>query len=101
MNLPIGNYSWHNHCVKSEIDRFGRILIPKALRDRMGLSAGSQVELTEDHGKVIVEPVQESHLLSREEDGLLVLHAAPISTIDPIVRLREDRSRRVIGEAGS
>jgi AbrB family looped-hinge helix DNA binding protein len=87
--------------VKSEIDRFGRILIPKALRDRMGLSAGSQVELTEEHGKVIVQPVQESHVLSREEDGFLVLHATSLSTIDPMVRIREDRSRKVTGEAGS
>ena len=32
--------------MKSKVDEFGRILVPKLLRDRLGLAAGTVVDLT-------------------------------------------------------
>jgi len=58
------------------IDKFGRIVIPKVVRDALGLKAGSelQVEITEEETgerTIALRPGQEKALLI-DEDGLLV-----------------------------
>jgi AbrB family looped-hinge helix DNA binding protein len=44
-----------------KIDRFGRVLIPKSLRDRLGLKAGEEMALGVEGERLILE-----HLLARD-----------------------------------
>ncbi|MGH7571921.1 MAG: AbrB/MazE/SpoVT family DNA-binding domain-containing protein [Gemmatimonadota bacterium] len=56
------------------MDKFGRILIPKAIRQRLGLKAGTELWLdTKDH-EVVLRPVSNESVLA-EKDGLLVCTA--------------------------
>jgi len=91
---------WQNVAVKAEIDRFGRILIPKPIRDRLGLTAGAEVELREEGGKVTIETVEESHVMTRDASGLIVLHAEMTAKADPVDMTRGERSRTLFEEPG-
>ena len=43
--------------MKTTIDRAGRVVIPAALRERAGFSAGSELEITEDELGVRIQRV--------------------------------------------
>jgi len=59
--------------MRTTIDKAGRLVIPRSLRDRIGLAGGGEVELALDGAAVRVEPVAGSQI--REDSGLLVIPA--------------------------
>jgi AbrB family looped-hinge helix DNA binding protein len=77
--------------MKSTIDKAGRVVIPKPLRDRMGLKPGP-VELTPDGAGIRIEPLSDESLV--EEDGLLVIPAAGAVVDDDLVDRLRDADRR-------
>jgi AbrB family looped-hinge helix DNA binding protein len=77
--------------MRSTIDKAGRIVVPKSLRDRIGLRPGA-VELTVDGTGIRVEPVAGVGLA--EEDGRLVIPAAGVTVDDDLVRALRDADRR-------
>ncbi|MFV0493473.1 AbrB/MazE/SpoVT family DNA-binding domain-containing protein [Mycobacterium sp.] len=56
--------------MRTTIDRAGRVVIPKALREQSGILAG-EVEISLDGAAIRIESVAADHLV--EEDGLLLL----------------------------
>lgn len=84
------HFSGVNYGMRATIDKAGRLVIPKALRDSLGLVPG-EVEVTPDGAGLHVEPLANDYLA--EEDGLLVIPAdAPIS--DDSVRTLRDADQR-------
>ena len=77
--------------MRSTIDKAGRIVVPKSLRERIGLRPGA-VELTVDGTGIRVEPVAGVGLV--EEDGRLVIPAAGVPVDDDLVRALRDADRR-------
>jgi AbrB family looped-hinge helix DNA binding protein len=76
--------------MRATIDKAGRLVIPKALRDSLGLVPG-EVEVTPDGAGLHVEPLANDYLA--DEDGFLVIPAdAPIS--DESVRTLRDADQR-------
>ena len=66
--------------MRAAIDKAGRLVIPKALRDSLGLVPG-EVEVTPDGAGLHVEPLANDELA--KEDGFLVIPAdAPVSDSD-------------------
>jgi AbrB family looped-hinge helix DNA binding protein len=57
--------------VKLTIDKFGRIVLPKAIRMRLGLSAGTLIEATESAGGLLLRPLTQRPSLIKV-DGILV-----------------------------
>lgn len=77
--------------MRSTIDKAGRLVIPKTLRDSIGLGAGD-VEITIDGAGLHIEPIADDEL--REEDGLLVIPAAGEPVSDELVRTLRDADQR-------
>lgn len=40
----------------AKVDSKGRVVLPKSLRERLGLDPGTEVEVVEEDGKVVVRP---------------------------------------------
>ena len=79
--------------VEVSVDEAGRILIPAALQDRLGLSPGMTlvVEKGDDSG-VLLRPQSESPILV-DKGGVWVVRAEPLDDLTDIVE--RERERRV------
>lgn len=77
------------------IDRFGRLLIPKKLRDRLGLEAGKTL-MFKEAGRLILEPEGEVRL--RVKDGLPIFEAG--ADLDVQAVLEAQREERILFRAG-
>ncbi|MBU3749029.1 MAG: AbrB/MazE/SpoVT family DNA-binding domain-containing protein [Mycobacterium sp.] len=72
--------------MRTTIDRAGRLVIPKALRDQAGITTG-EVEVTLDGAAIRIESAVNDDL--DEQDGLLLLHpGGPALTDDDVRELR-------------
>ena len=69
--------------MRTTIDKAGRVVIPKRLRDELGLRPGP-VEVTSDGATLRVEPVSPSELV--EEGGRLVIPSTGTTIDDDLVR---------------
>jgi len=83
-----------------EIDKAGRIVIPKKMREAMGLQAGSRLRVERAGDRLVIEPpVEEARLETR--DGLLVLAGGGKRTVEDVNReIEEQRKRRMRFVAG-
>lgn len=83
------------HTMRTTIDGAGRLVIPKPIRDRLGLHGNEQVEITERDGRIEIEPAP-THVELVREGAILVARpdrAMPQLT-DDVVRETLDRIRR-------
>lgn len=77
--------------MRTTIDKAGRLVIPRALRDRIGLAGGGEVELELDGAAVRIEPVAGSDL--KEVASLLVIPATGRPLTIDVVRELIDADR--------
>jgi len=77
--------------MRSTIDKAGRLVIPKPLRDQLGLRPGD-VELTADGAALRVVPVHDDALV--EADGRLVIPGSGVTIGDELVQALRDADRR-------
>jgi AbrB family looped-hinge helix DNA binding protein len=75
------------------IDKAGRVVIPKQVRDNLGLRAGDALELESDGETLHLHPVRTQAVL-RKKHGILV-YCGDSSGIDIVEAIREDRERRM------
>jgi len=72
-------------------DKTGRLVIPRALRDRIGLAGGGEVELELDGAAVRIEPISGSDI--KHVSGLLVIPATATPLTGDLVRELIDADR--------
>ncbi|HEY5853485.1 MAG TPA: AbrB/MazE/SpoVT family DNA-binding domain-containing protein [Aldersonia sp.] len=81
--------------MRTTIDPAGRLVIPKRIRDRIGLRGNEQVEITERDGRIEIEPAPTEVELVREGSVLVARPDRPLPPLtDKIVRETLDRVRR-------
>ena len=77
--------------MRTTIDKSGRLVIPKQLRERIGLAPGD-VEMTVDGNGIRIEPVTADDVV--EQDGRLVIPAAGVTVDDALVQALRDADQR-------
>jgi AbrB family looped-hinge helix DNA binding protein len=77
--------------MRATIDKAGRLVIPKELRDSIGLVPG-EVEVTPEGAGLHIEPLADDRL--HDEDGLLVIPTADTTISDDLVRTLRDANQR-------
>jgi len=80
------------------VDNFGRVIIPKSARDRLGLGAGDKLDLEVADDALILRPHPVAGRLVRE-GGVLVWSGTAVGTdTDELIRSQRDaRSREILG----
>ncbi|MEA2115529.1 MAG: AbrB/MazE/SpoVT family DNA-binding domain-containing protein [Thermodesulfobacteriota bacterium] len=76
------------------IDKLGRIVIPKALRDDLQLTSGTVLEVEEKADHLLLRPFHEQPALMHK-NGFLVYTGKPVNSLDTVVKQgREERLLR-------
>jgi AbrB family looped-hinge helix DNA binding protein len=81
--------------MRSTIDTAGRVVIPKAIRARLGLTGGEEIEIRERDGTIEIEPTATPvTLIRRGGDPVAVPDKALPALTDELVRSTLERTRR-------
>ncbi len=81
--------------MRTTIDTAGRVVIPKDLRDRLGLTGGRILEIREQDGRIEIEPAAVPMSLEEREGGPVAVPAEELPPLtDEIVRATLERTRR-------
>jgi len=83
------------------LDKAGRIVIPKPLREELQLEAGDALEMESAGEQITLRPVRGTGPLTKER-GVWVFHTGqplPASVADEMLqRIREERDRANLGK---
>lgn len=79
--------------MKTTLDRFGRVVVPKEIRDRLGLKPGTEIQIDEHGNEVVLKPVGNETPL-KLEDGVLVFTGT--ATADLMEAIRAHRKERLL-----
>jgi AbrB family looped-hinge helix DNA binding protein len=82
--------------MRTTIDKAGRVVIPAAIRERAGLSAGSELEVTEDEIGIRLERVAAGPKLVKVGRRLVARPTVPVDdrpAIDVGTLVEEERNR--------
>ena len=85
----------------AEIDKSGRLVVPKKVRDALRVRAGDRFLVEEKEDGIFLRPTHPEVRLV-QKDGLFVLSGGPPAAYDPVDlvnREREARMRYVSGES--
>ena len=79
--------------METTLDRFGRIVIPKVIRDDFNLKPGSPIRIEESDQVIILKPIQgEANLYWK--DGVLVFSGTPLGDLSKeLEKNRQDRAK--------
>ena len=76
------------------VDRAGRVVLPKALRDQMRISAGDTLDLTVKGGEVILRPSRGATPLQKERGVWVFRTGKPLTAAETQAALRTIRTQR-------
>jgi AbrB family looped-hinge helix DNA binding protein len=84
---------------RTRIDRAGRVLIPKPIRDQLGLAAGAELEIFERDGKIIIERLPGEVQLVRSGRGMVAVDAT--GTMPRLTMVETRRTRDEVRSTSS
>jgi AbrB family looped-hinge helix DNA binding protein len=81
--------------MRTAIDSAGRVVIPKVLRDALGLTAGQPLEIAERDGRLEIAPALTPMRLVDRGDGVVAVADVDIPPLTAdLVRQTLERTRR-------
>lgn len=79
--------------METTLDKFGRVIIPKQIRDHLGLKSGEVLHVEELEDVVLLKPLKEEPSLKSKE-GVLVFSGMAMGNLIKAVQVhREDQHR--------
>lgn len=82
-----------------KIDKAGRVILPKSVRDRLGLRAGTELEMQETAEGIVLKPgVSRPSMIKKH--GLWVHTGKVPPGFDIVQAIRDDREERIRKLAG-
>jgi AbrB family looped-hinge helix DNA binding protein len=86
------------------MDKAGRIVLPRVVRERLGLNGPAQLEVVDAPEGVMLRPVGPDVPISRSSSGWVVFHSdateTPTGSVDPSAAIDAERDRRIRGTSG-
>ena len=83
--------------MQTTIDRFGRIVLPKKLRNDFNLEPGSQIHIEESGQEIILKPIHNEPSL-RLKEGVLVFTGAALDDLYDVVSKHREARLKSFGE---
>ena len=81
--------------MRTTIDPTGRVVIPKAMRERLGLTGNQDIEIRERDGAIEIEPAATPMTLKRRKGQVVAVPERDIAPLtDDLVRATLDNTRR-------
>jgi AbrB family looped-hinge helix DNA binding protein len=81
------------------IDRAGRLVLPKPVREQLQLEPGESLEMESFEDHVVLRPVR-GRATAYKKHGILVFKTGPLkaSVVDETIRkVRQERERHILG----
>ncbi|MEM9885433.1 MAG: AbrB/MazE/SpoVT family DNA-binding domain-containing protein [Bacteroidota bacterium] len=79
------------------LDKYGRILIPKKIREAAGIAKDTILQLKQEGNQIIIEPLR-SDAISLDENGFFLFRGYIEQTeSDWIIEDRKERDRKLLG----
>lgn len=84
-------FDWYSAAMRTTIDTAGRIVIPKGMREEIGMIPG-EVDVYVDGARIVIEPIVDDTFV--EEGGLMVIPATGQTLTTQEVLALIDKGRR-------
>jgi AbrB family looped-hinge helix DNA binding protein len=86
---------WYLYAMRTTIDRAGRIVIPRAIRETLGLQGGEAVEIVERDGRIEIDLPSADVRLEKRGRGLVAVADAQLPPLrQELIRETLERTRR-------
>lgn len=82
--------------MRTTIDRAGRIVVPKPIRDALGLVEGTVLEVSDRDGSVVIEVAPVEKRLVKRGKGVVV---EPVGAGEPLPVLTAEAVRKALEES--
>lgn len=83
------------NAMRSAIDRSGRVVIPKPLRDKLGLVGGEELDVIEENGAIEIRPAARKVAIVDTDRGVVAVAEEPTPVLTAAeVRATLERIRR-------
>lgn len=103
--MPIYNGKWHNKMASIKttltLDKAGRVVLPKPVRDEMQLRAGDSLELESSEDRIVLRPRRGGVGLHKKQGIWVFSTGEPISAEATDETLRQMRRERELGFLGN
>ena len=83
-----------------KVDKFGRMVLPKEIRDDSDLVPGAVLDVEETPDAIVLRPVVEKEPLMVKEGVLVYTGKILDPSMDPVEKSRADRNEFLLGPYG-
>jgi bifunctional DNA-binding transcriptional regulator/antitoxin component of YhaV-PrlF toxin-antitoxin module len=95
MILPFNMANAILNGMELSIDKFGRVVLPKKIREHLGVGLSLKVSVKETPEGILLQPVQQESGLMRKDGVLMFRGSGEQSQVDWRRQIEEDREERI------